>query len=181
METYDILTKLGDVHSQISRLLAMANDIVKKEDERYGGYLTVLDGKTGKVIIILACGIISDDKHDKYLHFSQEKAKRLFAHKEHYTSFESMDEKQLMFPGAIRGEEAIYSFSGHQAEVDEAISIAMFYVLEPSCRNRLEFDGRKLFGHYYNVVAERNKFVRPFLDSARHWVGNIWMNSYFPR
>ena len=181
MQTYDLVIKLGDVHAQISRLLALANESVPLEQRRFGGYLTVLDIRTGKVLVILACGIIPEDKKDKYLSFSQEKASRLFKHEGHKTSYESRDESNLMFPGAIRGEEGIYSFSGHQPDVDEAISIAAFYLIEPSVSAQKCFYGRDLFKHYYHDLSDRNKFAKPFLDSARRWNGNIWMDQFFPR
>jgi len=179
MTTTDLLPKVSDVYSQTNRLLALANDMVATELERTGGYLTILDGKTGKVVLILACGIIPPGKAEKYLNFSQEKAMRLFAHKNHKTSYESKDEAQLMFPGAVRGEEGIYAFSGHQPEVDEAIAISAFYQIEPSMKARTDFYGKDLFKHYYNSISLRNQFARPFLESSRYWNSNMYMDAFF--
>jgi hypothetical protein len=179
MTTLDLLPKVSDLYSQTNQLLALANNMVPTELERSGGYLTILDGETGKVLLILSCGIIPPEKAEKYLEFSQEKAYRLFAHKEHKTSYESKDETNSMFPGAIRGEEGIYSFSGHQTDVDEAISISAFYLIEPSMKARLHFYGKDLFKHYYHSIPYRNQFAKPFLDSARRCAGNIYMDDFF--
>ena len=179
MTTLDLLPKVSDVYSQVNRLLAQANELVPPELERSGGYLTILDEKTGKILLILSCGIIPPAKADKYLKFSQEKAHRLFTNKNHKTSYESKDEIRLMFPGAVRGEEGIYAFSGHQPDVDEAIAISAFYLIEPSMKARQDFYLKDLFKHYYHDISDRNKFAKPFLDLTRRWNGNIYMDGFF--
>ncbi len=145
------------------------------EYERHGGYLTILDAETGQILVILACGTMNPEKREKYLHFSQEKALRLFENKDHNTSYESRDEENLKFAGAIRGEEFIYSFSGPQEDVDEAICISMFYIFEPSESNRFWFKGEKLL-NYYNDVYVRNGFVHKFLSLTRRYNENILMD-----
>ncbi len=183
IETHDqskhLLPKMEDAYSQIKRLLECANEILPAGMERHGGYLTILDAKTGQLLTILAAGTMSPAKNEKYLQFSQEKALRLFANENHKTSYESRDEENLKFAGAIRGEEFIYSFSCDQQDVDEAICVSMFYLFEPSEDNRMWFRGEELFDYYYDVVSERNKFIHKFLFLTRRYNENIWMDQFF--
>lgn len=185
IETHDqskhLTPKLEDAYKQIKRLLEEANGILPAGMERHGGYLTILDAKTGQILVVLACGTMSAENREKYLHFSQEKALRLFLNVDHKTSFESRDVENLKFAGAIRGEEFIYSFSGHQEDVDEAIAVSMFYIFEPSEDNRMWFRGKELIDYYYDVVSDRNKLIHNFLFLTRRYNENIWMDSYFPR
>ncbi len=183
METHYLISTVTRVYTQVNLLLAEANTMVPSELKRYGGYLTILDKQDGKVLMILACGIIDPSKKDKYLEFSQEKAIRLLGHKDHKTSYDSSDETALKFPGAIKGSEAIYSFSGHQADIDEAIAIAMFYLVEPG-----NFESRtnaktckELFGYYYHDVALRNKYVKQFLHSTKMYNSNLWFDDCFDK
>jgi hypothetical protein len=183
METHYLIPAIARVYTQGNRLLAEANTMVSPELQRYGGYLTILDKQDGKVLMILACGIIDPNKKDKYLEFSQEKAFRLLEHFDHKTSWDSHDEAALKFPGAIKGIEAIYSFSGHQADVDEAIAISMFYLVEPGevgfrLNNKA---GKELFDYYYHDVAARNKYVKRFLHSTKLYNGNCWLDSRFDK
>ncbi|MFZ4632034.1 MAG: hypothetical protein ACOYL8_02380 [Patescibacteria group bacterium] len=184
METHQLVSKMGDICTQINRLLALANDYrgnIYPMHLEFGGYLTILDEKTGKILLILACGIIPPEKAKEWLKFSQEQAFRLFSHDSHKTSYESRNEEYDWYAGSVRGTEGIYSFYGHYSDVNEAIATSVFYLVEPGCRGCQKFKGEELFNYYYNGVSERNRYVRPFLDSAKHWVGNIHMDSLFPK
>lgn len=182
IETHDqsknLLPKLADAYNQIKRLLEEANAILPPGMEKHGGYLTILDAKTGQILVVLACGTMSAENREKYLLSSQEKALRLFLNAGHKTSYESRDEENLKFAGAIRGEEFIYSFSGHQENVDEAIAISMFYLFEPSEDNIMWFQGKELFDYYYDDVYVRNKFIHTFLFLTRRYNENIWMDQF---
>ena len=183
METRHLISKITHVYTQVNLLLAEANSMVSPDLKRYGGYLTILDRQDGKILMILACGIIDPNKKDKYLKFSQEKAFRLLEHEDHKTSWDSYDEAALKFPGAIKGAEAIYSFSGHQADIDEAIAIAIFYLVEPGeVKFRVDAKaGIDLFNYYYYDVASRNKYVKRFLNATKMYNGNYWFDSLFDK
>ncbi|MFA5644582.1 MAG: hypothetical protein WC928_03610 [Patescibacteria group bacterium] len=107
------------------------SDMEDRETDRRG-YLTLLDGLSGKIIFTVPFGEIPDEKREKYFEFSQEKAKRLFENfskKGHTTSFQSRDEEKQQYGGAIyinyHSGAIILSFSGMPELIDEAIMIVL--------------------------------------------------------
>lgn len=165
MEAHDLVARIPGIFEQVNRLLALANENLELERQRFGGYLTVLDANDGKVLLVLACGFVPKDKTEKYYRLSIEKAKRVFVDKQHNTSWDSRDEANSQYPGAIRGVEGVYSFSGHQSDVDEAISASVFYLAEST--ERISEKTQSLFDFYYQEVAERNQFIRPFIKLTK--------------
>lgn len=102
----------------------------RKTDRR--GYLTLMDGLSGEIIFTVPFGEMPDEKREKYFELSQEKAKRLFENfskKFHTTSFQSRDEENQQYGGAIyanyRSGAIILSFSGMPELIDEAMMIAL--------------------------------------------------------
>lgn len=175
METNILAPRIANIYNQLNRLLHIANIGLAPDLQRFGGYLTILDAKDGKVLLVLACGEIPNDKMEKYLNLSMEKALRVFADKEHKTSWDTRDEANAKYPGAIKGVEAIYSFSGHQPDVDEASSISIFYLMEPAGEDYVchPQDTQDLFNYYYQEVAKRNPFVKDFVRQTNFWNGNM--------
>lgn len=89
--------------------------------ERTGGYLCLQDMKSGVPLAITVVGTCDDDeKAKKYLTFCQEKACRLQNSPHDHTSYQSRNEANLQYGGAIRGSNYIFSFSGFPELVDEA-------------------------------------------------------------
>lgn len=125
-----LLKRVEKIHSSINEVISWANELLPEENRRTGGYLTIRDAKTNQILLILACGLIPQEKISKYLHLSQEKGHRLFNFPAHSFSWESRNPANNEFAGAIRGVRYIYSFSGHQEEIDEVIDLITFYQLE---------------------------------------------------
>lgn len=126
----EMLKRVEKIHSSINEIISWANELLPEESRRTGGYLTIRDAKTNQILLILACGLIPQEKISKYLHLSQEKGQRLFSFPTHSFSWESRNPANNEFGGAIRGVRYIYSFSGHQEEIDEVIDLITFYQLE---------------------------------------------------
>lgn len=176
MNTNKIINRINLICFQINSLIETANLYLSEEERRTGGYLTVMDGKKGQIIMVLSIGKIPVEKQDKYLTCSVEKAFRLFEHPEHKTSWESRDDENMQYPGAIRGIEGIYSFSGHQGDVDEGISTTAFYLIEPIGENVIPNDeAKKYFDYYYEEVAKRNRFIKPMLLKSINLSKNNWV------
>lgn len=130
MKITELLKKVEKIYPTIEEIIARANDLLPEEKHRSGGYLTIRDAKSNEIILVLACGIIPPEKRLKYLRLSQEKGHRLFNLPGHYSSWESRNPDNNEFGGALKGYRYIYSFSGHQEEADETISLVTFYELE---------------------------------------------------
>lgn len=71
-------------------------------------------------------GDVRQDKAEKYRHFSQEKAKRLAANFDigHVSSWQSQNEAEEKYPGAVRMHNLMFSLSGFPGLGDEAICLA---------------------------------------------------------
>lgn len=176
MNTNKILIRMNLIYFQINSLIETANLYLPEEDRRTGGYLTIMDAEKGQIIAVLSVGKIPVEKQDKYLTCSIEKAFRLFEHPEHRTSWESRDDANMQYPGAIRGIEAIYSFSGHLGDVDEGMSTTTFYLMEPMGKKALpDKEAKIFFNYYYEEVAKRNRFIQPLLLKSTNLSRNNWV------
>lgn len=104
------------------------NASLPKTDRRNGFYLTVMDARTGEIILVVKIGHPPIDKCKRYVDFSIGKARKLFASLPLLiTSFESKDELDGWAQGAICFGGYIWSVSGQEPENDEAL--AMYYGL----------------------------------------------------
>jgi hypothetical protein len=98
-----------------------------KIDRTYG-YFSVFDPTSRSFILTVKIGFPPDEKNAKYLALSQEKAMRLASHPEHFASFESRDEKDGKWGGAVRPcVSTIISFSGLPELADEALMLFVAY------------------------------------------------------
>ena len=95
------------------------------DPKRLGGYLSLVDRDSGIIEAALLVGECDGPSAKRYYSFSLEKADRLFYHKKHQSSFESRDEPQQMYQGAIKcpHQSLIFSFSGFREEEDEVIAL----------------------------------------------------------
>ncbi len=182
MKTTEIIPRLANVCKHFQILIENANENFDEGAKRHGGYLSILDKDSGLILMVIAIGTIPLEKAEKYKQLSIEKAIRLFNHKNHRTSWDSKNEKEFQYPGAIKGQEGIYSFSGHNPDVDEALAIAALYLIEPAGREQARFtSGLKFFRYYYDEVAQRNYFVRSFLNILKRVYDNPWAGIAFIR
>lgn len=93
--------------------------------ERKGGYLTIRDRISGIVLLVALIGGCSADKVNDYLVFSQEKGWRLFLNYGHLSSFQTRNENEKKWAGAIVAGNYIISFSGLPELGDEAVMIVL--------------------------------------------------------
>lgn len=106
--------------------------LVDSEPKRTGGYLVIRIGKkespgedfelAGKLI-----GEVSPEKNSQYEFHATEKAARLARYPDHVSSWQSRDEKNDKWGGAIRARHSdiIFSFSGLPWEADEALVLML--------------------------------------------------------
>jgi len=123
-----------EVDSVIIAAQASLREIIENpinpKPEKKGGYLTIINGTNGDVILIYKIGQVPLEKRDEYFNLSLEKAKRLckniFLNS---SSWESRNPDNNKWGGAIKcGEhygdkKFIISFSGLTEHADEALII----------------------------------------------------------
>lgn len=126
-----ILTNFAQaIVNRVQNTIQLQDQIPANEHpEKISGYLTIFNITLGYPELIIAIGLIPEEKRKKYLELSMEKAERLFQHPKHVSSFQSRDGINK-WGGAIRiewyeeVEEKIYqyilSFSGLTEAMDEA-------------------------------------------------------------
>lgn len=119
-----------------------------REKRKFGGYLTIAL-RDGVPILVALVGVPEERKREQCLAFSQEKAKRLAQHKDHFRSWESRDPDAQLYGGALRDTDYIVSFSGLPEELDEVVSLL---VLLPHSGFSLTFFLEKL---KHNTYVER--------------------------
>ena len=108
-------------------------------------------------------GTVPKEKEDKYRAFSAEKALRLSLHDDHVSSFQSRNEANDQWPGAVRRdkEEDIFSFSGLPWKADEAL-VLLFCVKtkEMSCQEA--YDIAKISNNdVYAALLEKDESLKP--------------------
>jgi len=110
----------------------------RKLDRR--GFLTLMDGVTGKILFTIPFGEIPENKWEQYFTLSQEKATRLFETGlplGHTTSYESRDISKDQYGGAIyvdlHSTVVILSFSGMPELIDEIMMLALAKGLSIVC------------------------------------------------
>ena len=111
------------VLSKTPQILRIVCDLIDNPVKR-GGYLCVTD-QLGRIQIKIPVGEIDEDKAHLYAEFVSEKASRLAGHTQHISSWQSRNEKEKMFGGAIRASSLIFSFSAFPEHWDEAFMVAL--------------------------------------------------------
>jgi hypothetical protein len=112
-----------------NQLIYFTDEGIRLLRERCGikkdsGFLTVFDKVSASVMLCCQIQHCPKGKADQYFTFSMEKARRLQANPDHYTSFQSRDEKSDKYAGAILCRvNTILSFSGLPELADEALMI----------------------------------------------------------
>jgi hypothetical protein len=163
---FEMAEKAADLALEV---IDFFNKDLPEDKRRPGGYLAVIDVFTEEVVMIIMVGKLPDDpeKRKKYLDYSIKKGTQLlnYINQGHHTSFES---SHAGFPqGAVYASEYIFSFSGQESEVDEAIS----YILAARFPNYQDPDQAKkgianlkktiehVTGNLPCLIADKN--VRP--------------------
>lgn len=97
--------------------------------EEHGGYLCMLDAKTGEAVLLCPIGSMPKEKVAKYRANAKEKANRLFelsqTDPKQWSSWQSRDEANGKWGGAVRSATFIFSFSGFPQLVDEAFMLVL--------------------------------------------------------
>ena len=132
MRTNDVpLSSKAIGYANLHDLLDLVLSVLPKEEqERTGGYFTIYRGitsdNTSYEMFGRLVGIVPKEKEDRYRAFSAEKALRLSLHDDHVSSFQSCDETNNKWPGAVRRDKEcdIFSFSGLPWKADEALMLA---------------------------------------------------------
>ncbi len=103
---------LNIAHQRIHPFLGFLNTLPEYKG-RTGAYFSIRSESTGFVLATAAIGVPPVEKMEKYSNYSLEKGKRLFKHRKHLTSYESRNEANNKFAGAVKvGSLYILSCSG---------------------------------------------------------------------
>ena len=122
--------------------------------EKRGGFLCIMDKKTGAIVGTFLVGSVPVEKAARYLALAPEKATRLFVHINdgHLTSYESRNPDADQWGGAIVGERFIYSFSGYPEDGDSFIVTSTAYAVgDLKEEKREEIIKRSRIGYLTNI------------------------------
>lgn len=118
--------ELGLMTNALFEIINLCPDLPGNDSpEKVSGFFTVLDTRTGEIVKTMEIGKVPEEKREKYYKLSQEKAKRLYAHPEHLSSWQSRNPDQGEWGGSIRIENYIFSFSGLPELIDEALMLVL--------------------------------------------------------
>ena len=101
--------------AQVNLLVGAIQKLPNWPEGRNKGYCTVISSIDGRVILSFQVGDCPPEKVDKYYTLANEKAQRLRIHASshgHVSSWQSMNEAENKFAGAISIGSVIFSFSG---------------------------------------------------------------------
>ena len=116
----------GDSVSELVKQIADCNSRLPEDKRRYGGYLCVFGADqdpTEPPLAVIRVGDPIKERVGKYFEFCQEKTRRLLAHPEHLSSWQTRDVDKEQYGGAIRASDFVLGFSGHTELGDEAILV----------------------------------------------------------
>jgi hypothetical protein len=125
-------TRLVDAIACAFDIVNVACDLIGKDNKK-GGYLYVTD-QSSQLVTLTLTGLVSDEKKQLAI----EKAIRLEAHRNNYSSWQSRNPKYEKRGGAIKSVRYIFSFSGLPEEWDEACMLVLAH--EIGELNDAEFD-----------------------------------------
>jgi len=120
-ETEEMLDLVANFFNHATHFLMM------EERPMPGGYFCLADTVNGRPWFICSFGIMLEEKWPRYLHFAQEKALRLAVNPSHESSWQSRNEEEEQWGGAIRAGQYILSFSGLPEKWDEALCLAVAF------------------------------------------------------
>lgn len=129
---------VGQIISATSDVVASLRTIFETHQKeypdfrkRYGGYLCIINKKTGKIIKTVLIGAIPIQKAKRCSTLAQEKARRVFSHlyEGHCTSYESRNHDADQWGGAIVTENLILAFSGYPEDGDTLICLSTAHAI----------------------------------------------------
>lgn len=126
MYPVDLVRIVNNAYSVVSYACRLNGD-----ENKNGGYLCIADQKGQAIAVFLVGKIPEEKKRLKYRALCEEKARRLAEHPEHISSWQSRDTINDQWGGAIKTGAFIFSFSGLPELWDEAIVLALTYLLVP--------------------------------------------------
>lgn len=164
METTHLAFQQAKLSQLLEQLIKLANESIPSENRKHGGYFTPRSLKTGRILISFPIGRIPINRYDEYLELSLKQGLELFNHK-HFHTLRELHKPAHVIPGAIRGKECIYSFFGHDDEVNEALTIISFMFLEPSTPQNIK-ECLGLVKYYCGEMSPRNPYLKTFIHHA---------------
>lgn len=113
----------------VNRAVSIASGMLA-DPAKTGGYFCLLDLRTGAILTTTIIGSVPPEKTLRYKWLAEEKALRLYRFHtlidcRHVASYQSRNEPDDKWGGAVLGDRFIYSFSGFPEIYDEAISLAV--------------------------------------------------------
>ena len=128
--------------SLISQFLEKTTQVVvaarhlHTDKDKKGGCLCITDHFGRKHITVSIGEVFAIEKAQKYWELCQEKATRLVSNPRHVSSWQSQNESEGKYAGAVRVRDLILSFSGFPALWDEACMLAVGHNIGLSLINR---------------------------------------------
>jgi hypothetical protein len=130
---FDLRTLQQIMEAAEQCLTTVLNSELYPEPLRQGGYLSIRDGNSNDILLVLLVGDVGPTERMRHYHQSLEKGNRLFQHlrtfERHVSSSETRDPEKARFGGAIaayRNEQPlVVSFSGLTEQADEALMLAL--------------------------------------------------------
>ena len=118
---------MHQIIEEVNLLVGEIQKLPNWPEGRDKGYCTVIDAVDGRVILSFQVGNCPPEKVEKYYALSHEKAQRLRIHASahgHVSSWQSQNEAENKFAGAISTGSLVFSFSGLPFGLaDEAIML----------------------------------------------------------
>ena len=133
--------------------------VAAKFGEGRGGGSLCLMRPDGQPILVGLMGDPSPPKKVReYWDFSQEKPRRLSRHPEHVSSFQSRNDAEEQYPGAIRGYDVLGGFSGLPWKAEEGFVIALFrfggLISEQMVNKIVQTSDNELAGPIYSTMVK---------------------------
>ena len=123
MNLNDISLLLIPSQSSINTIVQRACQLIGNSDKK-GGYFCVTDLK-GSILLVMLIGEVAEEKIPRYSKVCIEKAQWLASHADHVSSWQSRNEAEDKWGGAIKTKDFIFSFSGLPEMWDEACMVAV--------------------------------------------------------
>ncbi|MDI6734225.1 MAG: hypothetical protein QMD50_01885 [Patescibacteria group bacterium] len=148
-------------NESIWTMIGVVQRVVKEasgftSENRKGGYFCLFDIILKCPVIISMIGEVPAEKAGKYHRLSIEKAQRTFDHSEHKSSYESRNEKEEKYGGAIRARRYIFSFSGlKKEEEDEAAMLVVAELLKEIDSDEAELIAVRNMNQFYPKLLEK--------------------------
>ncbi|MEK7509716.1 MAG: hypothetical protein AAB605_03310 [Patescibacteria group bacterium] len=119
------LSDLDDILDEVEHVFPRALQLIG-DSARTGAVLTVVGLDSASPFEFRTMiGTPAPKKRQRYWELSLEKAKRLLMHPDHNSSFESRNEAEHKYGGAIRARTCIVSLSGLPEKWDEAVVLVL--------------------------------------------------------